>query len=84
MFITPAFTPAWAMSSGVVFETLTSGPKKPSPDTQDLCGRVFVLANYGLFLHRKSGKKVKNKEFRYSSILRDEFAEGSKGTENLP
>ena len=67
------------MSSGVAF--LTSGPKKLSPDTQDLCGPVFVLPNYGLSLNRKSGEKVKIKEFRYSSILKDKIAEGSKGTD---
>jgi hypothetical protein len=68
ILMAPALIPAWAISSGVVFEILTSGPKKPSPDTQDSCGRVFVFANYSLFLWRKSYEKAKTKALGYSSI----------------
>ncbi len=31
IFSLPALIPAWAMCSGVVFDTLTSGPRKSTP-----------------------------------------------------
>jgi len=43
---------------------------------------LFILDSESLLLPKKSEKKVKLKNSNTSRLMRKEFAEGSKGTEN--